>query len=78
MFHATAARSATAAVDARLSLSENSSDANAAMHRGIPAITIDGGGSGSGAHALDEQFDSTDSWKGTIRAFLLTLLQAGA
>ena len=73
-----AARSATAAVDGRLSLAENSSDANAAMHRGIPAITIDAGGSGSGAHALDEQFDSTDSWKGTVRAFLLTLLLAGA
>ena len=73
-----AARSATAAVDGRLSLAENSSDANAAMHRGIPAITIDAGGSGSGTHALDEQFDSTDSWKGTIRAFLLTLLLAGA
>jgi tripeptide aminopeptidase len=73
-----AARSATAAVGARLSLSEGSSDANAAMHRGIPAITIDAGGSGSGTHALDEQFDSTDSWKGTVRAFLLTLLLAGA
>jgi len=72
-----AARSATAAVDGRLSLAENSSDANAAMHRGIPAITIDAGGSGSGAHALDEQFDSTGSWKGTVRAFLLTLLLAG-
>ena len=73
-----AARSATAAVDARLSLAENSSDANAAMRRGIPAITIDAGGTGSGAHALDERFDSTDSWKGTVRAFLLTLLLAGA
>jgi acetylornithine deacetylase/succinyl-diaminopimelate desuccinylase-like protein len=73
-----AARSATAAVGARLSLSEGSTDANAAMQRGIPAITIDGGGSGSGSHALDEQFDSTDSWKGTVRAFLLTLLLAGA
>ena len=60
------------------SRSPGSSDANAAMHRGIPAITIDAGGSGSGAHALDEQFDSTDSWKGTVRAFLLTLLLAGA
>jgi tripeptide aminopeptidase len=73
-----AARSATAAVGARLSLTEGSTDANAAMHRGIAAITIDGGGSGSGAHSLDEQFDSTDSWKGTVRAFLLTVLLAGA
>jgi tripeptide aminopeptidase len=72
-----AARSATAAIGERLLLREGSTDANAAMYRGIPAITIDGGGSGSGAHALDERFDSTDSWKGTVRAFLLTLLLAG-
>jgi tripeptide aminopeptidase len=72
-----AARSATAAVGERLALHEGSTDANAAMYRGIPAITIDGGGAGSGAHALDEQFDSTDSWKGTVRAFLLTVLLAG-
>jgi acetylornithine deacetylase/succinyl-diaminopimelate desuccinylase-like protein len=71
-----AARSATAAVGERLALHEGSTDANAAMYKGIPAITIDGGGSGSGAHALDEHFDSTDSWKGTVRAFLLTLLLA--
>jgi len=72
-----AARSATAAIGERLTLREGSTDANAAMYKGIPAITIDGGGSGSGAHALDERFDSTDSWKGTVRVFLLTLLLAG-
>ena len=73
-----AARSATAAIGERLVLREGSTDANAAMYKGIPAITIDAGGSGSGAHALDERFDSTDSWKGTVRAFLLTLLLAGS
>jgi tripeptide aminopeptidase len=73
-----AARSATAAIGERAALREGSTDANAAMYRGIPAITIDGGGRGSGAHALDESFDSTDSWKGTVRAFLLTLILAGA
>jgi len=73
-----AARSATAAIGERLTLREGSTDANAAMSRGIPALTIDAGGSGSGAHALDERFDSTDSWKGTVRAFLLTVLLAGA
>ncbi|MEO5820335.1 MAG: M20/M25/M40 family metallo-hydrolase [Vicinamibacteraceae bacterium] len=72
-----AARSATQAIGERMALHEGSTDANAAMQRGIPAITIDGGGSGSGAHALDERFDSTDSWKGTVRAFLLTLILAG-
>jgi acetylornithine deacetylase/succinyl-diaminopimelate desuccinylase-like protein len=73
-----AALAATAAIGERATLREGSTDANAAMHRGIPAITIDAGGSGSGAHALDETFDTTDSWKGTVRAFLLTLVLAGA
>jgi tripeptide aminopeptidase len=72
-----AALAATAAVGERAVLREGSTDANAAIHRGIPAITIDAGGSGSGAHALDEAFDTTDSWKGTVRAFLLTLALAG-
>jgi hypothetical protein len=39
----------------------------------VPAVTIDGGGSGGGAHSLGESFDSTDSWKGTQRALLLAL-----
>jgi hypothetical protein len=42
---------------------------------GHPAVTIGGGGAsaGSGAHSADEAFDSTDSWKGTQRAILLTI-----
>jgi tripeptide aminopeptidase len=52
-------------------LSEGSTDANIPMNQGIPAITIGGGGSGSGAHALTESFDAHDSWKGTQRALLL-------
>jgi tripeptide aminopeptidase len=73
-----AAQSATAAIGESALLREGSTDANAAMYKGIPAITIDGGGKGAGAHALDESFDTADSWKGTVRAFLLTLLLAGA
>ena len=46
------------------------------MSLGVPAITIDGGGRGSGSHALDERFDSTDSWQGTARALLLTVALA--
>ena len=46
------------------------------MSLGIPAITIDGGGRGRGAHALDESFDTTDSWMGTQRALLLTIALA--
>jgi tripeptide aminopeptidase len=36
-------------------------------------VTIGGGGSGSGAHSLNETYDSTDSWKGTQRALLLAV-----
>ena len=48
-------------------------DSNIPTSRGIPAVTLDGGGDGGGGHALTEFFDSTDSWKGTQRALLLVL-----
>ncbi len=54
-------------------LDEGSTDANLAMSLGIPAITIDGGGSATGTHSADETFDSTDSWQGTARALLLAV-----
>ena len=71
-----AATSATKALGFPLTLDEGSTDANYPQSLGIPAITIDGGGRGTGAHALDEAFDSTDSWKGTQRALLLTIALA--
>lgn len=52
-------------------LREGSTDANVPMNLGIPAITISGGGRGSGAHSLNETFDTEDSWRGTQRAVLL-------
>jgi acetylornithine deacetylase/succinyl-diaminopimelate desuccinylase-like protein len=54
-------------------LGEGSTDSNVPMNLGIPAITIGGGGSGAGAHSLNETYDTTDSWKGTQRALLLVL-----
>jgi acetylornithine deacetylase/succinyl-diaminopimelate desuccinylase-like protein len=57
-------------------LREGSTDANIPMSLGIPAITINGGGEGKGAHSLGETFDTTDSWKGTQRALLLTVALA--
>ncbi|MEO7272326.1 MAG: M20/M25/M40 family metallo-hydrolase [Vicinamibacterales bacterium] len=69
----TAAVSVTRALGLEGTLEEGSTDANLAMSLGIPAVTIDGGGRGSGSHSLDERFDSTDSWKGTARALLLTV-----
>lgn len=55
---------------------EGSTDSNVPMNQGIPAITIGGGGRGSGAHALDEQFDTKDSYLGTQRALLLAVALA--
>jgi hypothetical protein len=46
------------------------------MNLGIPALTIGGGGQGTGAHSLNEAFDTTDSWRGTQRALLLAVALA--
>jgi len=72
-----AAVAATTALGLPVSLDEGSTDSNVPMGLGVPALTIDGGGRGRGAHSLSESFDSTDSWKGTARALLLTLSLAG-
>jgi acetylornithine deacetylase/succinyl-diaminopimelate desuccinylase-like protein len=71
-----AAVSVTRALGFPVTLDEGSTDANYPQSLGIAGITIDGGGRGTGAHALDEAFDSTDSWKGTQRAVLLTIALA--
>src|SRR5262245_25669546 len=71
-----AAVSATKALGLPVTLDEGSTDSNVAMNMGIPAITIDGGGRGTGAHALDEAFDPTNSWQGTQRALLICLALA--
>lgn len=71
-----AAVSVTRALSLPVSLDEGSTDANLAMSEGIPAITIDGGGTSSGTHSPDEAFDSTNSWQGTVRAFLLAVALA--
>jgi acetylornithine deacetylase/succinyl-diaminopimelate desuccinylase-like protein len=71
-----AAVSVNKALNLPVALDEGSTDSNIPMNMGIPAITIDGGGRGRGAHALDESFDSTDSWQGTQRALLLAIALA--
>jgi tripeptide aminopeptidase len=65
------AMAASRALDIQEVLHEGSTDANVPMSLGIPAITISGGGVGTGAHSLNETFDTKDSWKGTQRAILL-------
>ncbi len=57
-------------------LGEGSTDSNVPMNIGVPAITIGGGGRGTGAHALDEAFDTKDSYLGTQRALLLAVALA--
>lgn len=73
---------AALAADAQLGIKSNltsgSTDSNIPISMGIPAITIDGGGTGRGAHSLTESFDSTDSHLGTQRALLLALNVVGS
>jgi hypothetical protein len=57
-------------------LREGSTDSNVPMNLNIPAITISGGGAGTGAHSLNETFDSRDAWRGTQRALLLAIALA--
>ena len=57
-------------------LREGSTDSNVPMNLKIPAITISGGGVGTGAHSLNEAFDATGSWRGTQRALLLAIALA--
>jgi tripeptide aminopeptidase len=57
-------------------LHEGSTDSNVPMNMGIPAITISGGGIGTGAHSLNETFTTTESWRGTERALLLAVALA--
>jgi tripeptide aminopeptidase len=65
--------SVTTALGLQATLDEGSTDANIPMSLNIPAVTIDGGGRGTGAHSLGETFDSTNSEQGTSRALLLAI-----
>ena len=71
-----AAFAATRAVGATPAVSVSSSDANYPTSLRIPSVHIGGGGDGSGTHAPSESFDTTDSWRGTERALLLTIALA--
>ena len=56
----------------------SSTDANIPMSLGVPAITIDGGGRGRGAHSLGESYEDGDrGWLGPQWALLLTARLAG-
>lgn len=68
--------SVTKALGLTPTLDEGSTDANIPMSLGIPAIAVDAGGRGTGAHALEETFDTAESWKGTQRVLLLAIALA--
>lgn len=56
----------------------SSTDSNLPISLGIPAITIDGGGRGRGAHSLDETYDDGDKgWLGPQWAALVVASLAG-
>ncbi len=69
-----AARSVSEALGIRSQLFSGSTDANLPISLGVPAITIDGGGSGSGAHSEQEHFNTENSEQGTLRATLLAVV----
>jgi acetylornithine deacetylase/succinyl-diaminopimelate desuccinylase-like protein len=58
--------------------SASSTDANWPMHLGIPAITLDGGGEGRGAHSVTESYDDGErGWLGPQWALLVLARLAG-
>ncbi len=59
------------------SLGRSSTDSNTPISMGIPAMTIGGGGEGSGAHSLDEWYRNEDGHVGIQRALLIVVAQAG-
>jgi tripeptide aminopeptidase len=58
-------------------LSRSSTDSNIPIARGVPSITIGGGGTGANAHALEEYFINREGPQGIQRALLILLAQAG-
>lgn len=72
-----AAKEAGRALGFDVPTAASSTDANIPISMGIPAVTIDGGGRGGGAHSLSEWFDTADSHLGTQWAILFVLTLAG-
>jgi tripeptide aminopeptidase len=54
----------------------SSTDANLPLSLGIPAVALGGGGSGGGAHTLDEWYDPTGRDLGLKRLFLMAVALA--
>lgn len=52
-------------------------NANMAIHSGIPAVTLGRGGTSGGVHTLEEWFDPTDAYLSTQTCLLLLLALTG-
>lgn len=72
------AKSAADALSLYAPLNASSTDSNLPISLGIPAITVDGGGVGRGAHSLEESYDDrTDGFKGPQWILLLVSTYLG-
>jgi tripeptide aminopeptidase len=71
-----AALEATRLVGRAPTLATASTDANAAIGAGAPAIAIGGGGHGGDAHSSREWFDNTASTAGVERALTIVATMA--
>lgn len=68
------AQAAAAHMNLYAPLTISSTDANIAMNLGIPALTLDGGGIGKGAHSLEEWYDDrADGFKGPQWVMLVVM-----
>ncbi len=65
------------AMDREADTRRGSTDSNIPISKGIPAITIGGGGIGAHAHSLAEYFINDEGHIGIQRALLIVLAQAG-
>ena len=68
---------ATRAFGLEPTLGRSSTDSNVPISKGIPSVTIGGGGVGIGAHSPDEVFVNQDGPRGIKRALLIVVAQAG-
>lgn len=72
-----AARLATDAVGVTPRLTLASTDANAAMAAGVPAVTLGGGGEAGLAHTTREWYRNASGAEGVVRALFTVALTAG-
>lgn len=66
----------TAALDKKPSLRVSSTDSNIPISKGIPAITLGGGGIGKGAHSLGEYYVNSEGFLGIQRVLIIVTAQA--